>query len=109
MGLRPAIRLPLWSYKSKLLTPKPKACQHLLTEGIHPLQGDKQKNILWVEVHSKCIHLRNGIVYNIIVTEGRGIVTEEELLVIEEVLLVTEDKVFFYVAVQVNGLLFLVI
>ena len=43
MGLRPAVRLPLWSYKSKLLTPKPKACQHLLTEGIHPLQGDKQK------------------------------------------------------------------
>ncbi len=25
MGLRPAVRLPLWSYKSKLLTPKPKA------------------------------------------------------------------------------------
>ena len=43
MGLRPAVRLPLWSYKSKLLTPKPKARQHLLTEGIHPLQGDKQK------------------------------------------------------------------
>ena len=43
MGLRPAVRLPLWSYKSKLLTPKLKACQHLLTEGIHPLQGDKQK------------------------------------------------------------------
>ena len=43
MGLRPAVMLPLWSYKSKLLTPKPKACQHLLTEGIHPLQGDKQK------------------------------------------------------------------
>ena len=43
MGLRPAVRLPLWSYKSKLLTPKPKACHHLLTEGIHPLQGDKQK------------------------------------------------------------------
>ena len=42
MGLRPAVRLPVWSYKSKLLTPKLKACQHLLTEGIHPLQGDKQ-------------------------------------------------------------------
>ena len=42
MGLRPAVRLPLWSYKSRLLTPKPKACHHLLTEGIHPLQGDKQ-------------------------------------------------------------------
>ena len=43
MGLRPAVRLPLWSYKSKLLTPKPKVCHHLLTEGIHPLQGDKQE------------------------------------------------------------------
>ena len=37
-----AAMLPPWSYKSKLLTPKPKARQHLLTEGIHPLQGDKQ-------------------------------------------------------------------
>ena len=43
MGLRPAVRLPFWSYKSRLLTPKLKVCQHLLTEGIHPLQGDKQK------------------------------------------------------------------
>ena len=43
MGLRPAVRLPLWSYKSKLLTSKPKVCHHLLTEGIHPLQGDKQE------------------------------------------------------------------
>ena len=42
MGLRPAVRLSVWSYKSKLLTPKLKACQHLLAEGIHPLQGDKQ-------------------------------------------------------------------
>ncbi|MGM9694841.1 MAG: hypothetical protein ACI3YC_07515, partial [Alloprevotella sp.] len=24
-----------------LLTPKPKACHHLLAEGSHPLQGDK--------------------------------------------------------------------
>ena len=42
MGLRPAVSLPLWPYKSKLLTPKPKACHHLLSEGFHPLQGDKQ-------------------------------------------------------------------
>ena len=62
MGLRPAVRLPLWSYKSKLLTPKLKVWQHLLSEGIHPLQGDKQKKIiLWAEVHSNCFHLRNGI------------------------------------------------
>ena len=54
MGLRPAVRLPLWSYKSKLLTPKLKVCHHLLTDGIHPLQGDKQtKNILLVEQHSR--------------------------------------------------------
>ena len=25
MGLRPAVRLPVWSYKSKLLVPTPKA------------------------------------------------------------------------------------
>ena len=43
MGLRPAVRFPLWSYKSKLLTPKLKACHHLLTEDFHPLQGDKQR------------------------------------------------------------------
>ncbi|MDD6606910.1 MAG: hypothetical protein PUF00_03975, partial [Paraprevotella sp.] len=42
-GLCPAVMLPLWSYKSELLTPKPKAYHHLLLEGHHPLQGDKQK------------------------------------------------------------------
>ena len=42
MGLRPAVSLPLWPYKSKLLTPKPKVWHHLLSEGFHPLQGDKQ-------------------------------------------------------------------
>ena len=28
-GLCPAVMLPLWSYKSELLTPKPKAYHHL--------------------------------------------------------------------------------
>ena len=42
MGLRPAVSLPLWPYKSKLLTPKPKVWHHLLSEGFHPQQGDKQ-------------------------------------------------------------------
>ena len=37
-----AVRLPLWSYKSELLTPKPKAYHHLPSEGHHPRQGDKQ-------------------------------------------------------------------
>ena len=36
--------LPLLSYKSKLLTPKAKAWQHLLSERCHPLQGDKHGN-----------------------------------------------------------------
>ena len=38
-----AAMLPPWSYKSKLLTPKPEAYHHLLTEGHHPRQGDKQE------------------------------------------------------------------
>ena len=43
MGRCPGVRLPLLSYKSKLLTPKPEARHHLLAEGRHPLQGDKQE------------------------------------------------------------------
>ena len=35
--------LPLWSYKSKLLTPKPEAYHHLPSEGHHPHQGYKQE------------------------------------------------------------------
>ena len=35
--------LPPWSYKSELLTPKPKAYHHLPSEGHHPRQGDKLK------------------------------------------------------------------
>ena len=42
VGQSPGVRLPLWSYKSKLLTSKPKASHHLLAEGSHALQGDKQ-------------------------------------------------------------------
>ena len=38
-----AAMLPLWSYKSELLTPKPKAYHHLPSEGHHPRQGDKQE------------------------------------------------------------------
>ena len=33
-GKAPGASLPLWPYKSKLLTPKPKAYHHLLSEGI---------------------------------------------------------------------------
>ena len=42
-GRCPAAMLPLWSYKSELLTPKPKAYHHLPSEGHHPPQGDKQE------------------------------------------------------------------
>ena len=42
-GCALAAMLPLWSYKSELLTPKPEAYHHLLTEGHHPPQGDKQE------------------------------------------------------------------
>ena len=42
-GKAPGASLPLWPYKSKLLTPKPKACHHPLSEGKHSLQGDKHK------------------------------------------------------------------
>ena len=38
-----AAMLPPWSYKSELLTPKPKAYHHLPSEGHHPRQGDKQE------------------------------------------------------------------
>ena len=41
-GRCPDAKLPLWSYKSELLTPKPKAYHHLPSEGHHPRQGDKQ-------------------------------------------------------------------
>ena len=33
-GIAPGASLPVWPYKSKLLTPKPKAYHHLLSEGI---------------------------------------------------------------------------
>ena len=49
-GRAPGASLPLWPYKSKLLTPKPKAYHHLLSEGSHPLQGDKHKK------HFPCHH-----------------------------------------------------
>ena len=42
-GFALAVMLPLCSYKSELLTPKPKAYHHLPSEGHHPHQGDKQK------------------------------------------------------------------
>ena len=42
-GLCPVAMLPLWSYKSELLTPKPEAYHHLPLEGHHPHQGDKQE------------------------------------------------------------------
>ena len=38
-----AVMLPLWSFKSELLTPKTKAYHHLPSEGHHPHQGDKQE------------------------------------------------------------------
>ena len=42
-GRCPDAKLPLLSYKSELLTPKPKAYHHLPSEGHHPRQGDKQE------------------------------------------------------------------
>ena len=42
-GIALAAMLPPWSYKSELLTPKPKAYHHLPSEGHHPRQGDKQE------------------------------------------------------------------
>ena len=42
-GRCPAAMLPLWFYKSELLTPKPEAYHHLPSEGHHPHQGDKQE------------------------------------------------------------------
>ena len=42
-GVALAAMLPLWSFKSELLTPKPKAYHHLPSEGHHPRQGDKQE------------------------------------------------------------------
>ena len=42
-GRCPDVMLPLWSYKSELLTPKPEAYHHLPSEGHHPRQGDKQE------------------------------------------------------------------
>ena len=42
-GLCPDGMLPLWSYKSELLTPKPKSYHTFLAEGRHPHQGDKQE------------------------------------------------------------------
>ena len=42
-GKAPGDTLPLWTYKSKLLMPKPKASHHPLVEGQHSLQGDKHK------------------------------------------------------------------
>ena len=35
--------IPVCSYKSELLTPKPKPYHHPPLEGSHPLQGDKQE------------------------------------------------------------------
>ena len=38
------VMLPLWSYKSELLTTISEAYQHLhFNEGYHPRQGDKQE------------------------------------------------------------------
>ena len=42
-GRCPDVMLPLWSYKSELLTPKPEAYHHLPSEGHHPHQGYKQE------------------------------------------------------------------
>ena len=42
-GRCPDAKLPLWSYMSELLTPKPKAYHHLPLEGHHLHQGDKQE------------------------------------------------------------------
>ena len=42
-GKAPGASLSLWPYKSQLLMSKPKAYHPPLSEGFHPLQGDKPK------------------------------------------------------------------
>ena len=42
-GVALAVMLPLWSYKSELLTPNRKYTITFLAEDHHPRQGDKQK------------------------------------------------------------------
>ena len=52
-----ASMLSPWSYKSELLTPKPKAYHHLPSEGHHPHQGDKQgKTVLPCMLQSSKAH-----------------------------------------------------
>ena len=43
-GRAPGASLPLWPYKSKLLTPKSKASHHLLSEGIILFKAINLKN-----------------------------------------------------------------
>ena len=52
-GKAPGASLPLWPYKSKLLKSQPKASHHLLSEGSHPLQGDKPKKPFPWQHHPK--------------------------------------------------------
>ena len=43
LGLRPGAWVSAGAYKSRLLTPQPTPNPHLLSEGLQPLQGDKQE------------------------------------------------------------------
>ena len=60
MGRCPAVMLPLYSYKSKLLSPKPKAWHNLLPVGLHPLQGDKQEINLFNDNRDNRNNGKNG-------------------------------------------------
>ena len=62
-GKAPGASLPLWPYKSKLLTPKSKVYHHLLSEGSHPLQGDKPKKPFPWQHHPKNIGILYAVCY----------------------------------------------
>ena len=64
-GRAPGISLPLWSYKSRLLTPQTESRHHLLAEGCHPLQGDKTNKPLLGKTHN---------LYSVIVVKERFII-----------------------------------
>ena len=49
-GKAPGASLPVWPYKSKLLTPKPKAYHHLLSEGIILFKAINLKNLFCTNI-----------------------------------------------------------
>ena len=67
------VMLPPRSYKSELLTPKPKAYHHLLSEGCHPLQGHKQDiNLCLRCTRNECLFFVYRLVVDAKTREGDG-------------------------------------